>query len=205
MTTLHLKKSISRSPSRFGFFLPALAVACFALLPSTGTAECDTKQVNGAPNFRLIRFSNLTFESPGQCTPEKVRLSGVLHVTFDENEKGRVRPVSTHLEDFSCKGLNTPQRTYVATDNDVRMSKPDLSGNVFPSGAGNATFNIIIRVKGNPNPALGANEFNLKWHVLYVWSANKKVTDFLLLDDSGRHLQHLQCKPEAQCPQSNNP
>jgi Cu2+-containing amine oxidase len=33
MTTPHLKKSIGRSPLRLGFFLRALAVACFALLP----------------------------------------------------------------------------------------------------------------------------------------------------------------------------
>jgi trimeric autotransporter adhesin len=34
MTTLHLKKSADRSPLRLGFFLMALVLACFALLPS---------------------------------------------------------------------------------------------------------------------------------------------------------------------------
>ena len=39
MTTLHLKKSIGRSPLRLGFFLAALTFACFGLSPSAQAQE----------------------------------------------------------------------------------------------------------------------------------------------------------------------
>jgi hypothetical protein len=44
MTTLHLRKSIGRSPSQRGFFLIPLALACFALSP---TAQGATPAPDG--------------------------------------------------------------------------------------------------------------------------------------------------------------
>src|SRR4029077_17685136 len=52
MTTLHLRNSISRSPLRRGFFLIALALCCFTLLPTahsqTCFSNCNDSQSNTA-------------------------------------------------------------------------------------------------------------------------------------------------------------
>jgi hypothetical protein len=193
MTIQPLRNSINHAPLRLGFFLPALAVACFALLPSTGTAECDTKQVNGAPNFRLIQFSNLTINSPGQCTPENVRVSGDLHVNFKVNEKGKVRPEPTNLSNlvnFSGEGLTT-QRPYVA--NDVDIMGLDL-GPESGFGSKSGKFNLIVQVNATANSALGNYTFKIKWTVRYQWNDKKKVDFFALFDGIDQ-----QCKPVAQC------
>jgi hypothetical protein len=47
MTTPHLRESIGRSPLRLGFFLPALAVACFALMPFAQSAQAVGPEPNG--------------------------------------------------------------------------------------------------------------------------------------------------------------
>src|SRR5438132_1408139 len=71
MTTLHLKKSIDRSPLRFGFLLTSLALAWFALLPTMqaqlpsptpdgGYPGQNTAEGNGALSSVQINTSNNT-------------------------------------------------------------------------------------------------------------------------------------------------
>jgi hypothetical protein len=192
MTTLHSRKSIRRSPLRLGFFLTALAVACFALLPSTGTAECGRGVGIGGPNFRFIRFNNVPIKSPGQCTPENVLLFGTLRVNFEVNEKDKVRPETTNLENFSGKGLTT-QRPYVA--NNVSIQGLELRGLRSGTKSGTGKFNLIVRVNATANSAFGNYTFELKWTVRYTWNDEGKVDYFALYDGS-----ELQCKPEARCP-----
>ena len=124
MTTPHLKKSIGRSPLRLGFFLAALAVACFALLPfahSAQAAEECNYCVNKAPNYQRIPLNFTVRPMNGQCTGgEAVDLSGHLDIDFTV-EDGKKLLFKTHLENFSGKGLSPAGRRYVASDKDVKI------------------------------------------------------------------------------------
>src|SRR5438477_11498498 len=56
MTTLHLKKSIDRSPVRLGFLLVPLALLCFAVLP---TMQAVTPPPDGGyPNGNTAEGDN---------------------------------------------------------------------------------------------------------------------------------------------------
>jgi len=57
MTTLHLKKSIGRSPLRLGFLLIPLVLAGFALLPR---AQAETQAEAVTPELALPGFNTLT-------------------------------------------------------------------------------------------------------------------------------------------------
>src|SRR6266478_3278013 len=60
MTTLHLKKSTSRSPLRLGFLLIPLALACFALSP-TVQAQLSPPPDGFYPNFNTAEGQNALF------------------------------------------------------------------------------------------------------------------------------------------------
>ena len=128
MTAPHLKKSIGRSPLRLGFFLPALAVACFALMPFAQSAQAVSPEPNEgdlignmaeeddavaelgsdtveaamgqAANTPNKREIQIKITKPLQCAGGNVILSGKVVVTFRHPEVGLVLPHSVKLTGF---------------------------------------------------------------------------------------------------------
>jgi hypothetical protein len=126
MTTLHLKKSMGRSPSRLGVLLIPVVFACFALSPSAQAVgpeptegdlignmaeeddavadlggdmvEAATGQAANTPNKRVINFN---FKKPLQCAGGDVILRGNVLITFKHISPGKVVPTSLKLEGFT--------------------------------------------------------------------------------------------------------
>jgi hypothetical protein len=65
MTTLHLKKSIARSPWRLGFLLIPLALACFALAPLAEAAPPPKPEDRGNGNSAAENVSALNLATTG--------------------------------------------------------------------------------------------------------------------------------------------
>ena len=73
MTTLHLKKSIGRSPSRLALLLIPLVLACFAI-PAMGEDK--------TPNHREVLLFYYPWTCPSPCAGEKVDIRGILKLKF---------------------------------------------------------------------------------------------------------------------------
>jgi hypothetical protein len=201
MTTPHLKKSIGRSPLRLGFFLPALAAACFALLPfatADAAGNCvgwpNVTNEGNRPRARTIHIvgdpNGNHFTTTKPCVPEKVLLSGGVRVKFKVNGKDQLVPVTADLQNFHGEGLGSgpgSHREYVA--------KVSITGiNAERTLAGNK-FYVIVQVTAKPNKALPNQQFFLKWTVRYSWDRDtKNLTRFALFD----HF-NPQCEPEVKC------
>jgi hypothetical protein len=201
MTTIRSIKSIGRSPSRLGFFLPALAAACFAFLPfatADNGLECRGRGPNvtnegNRPRARKIHIvgdpNGNHFTTTQQCVPEKVLLSGGVVVKFKVNgQKDKLVPDSANLENFHGQGLGSgpgSHREYVAN---VSI-KRGYATNTLAGGK----FNVIVHVTTKPN-SLPYYHFFLKWTVRYSWNGDNQLTSFGLFDGFNR-----QCEPQVKC------
>jgi hypothetical protein len=200
MTTQHLKKSIGRSPLRLGFFLPALAAACFALLPfatADAARECgrwpNVTNEGNRPRARTIHIvgdpNGDHFTTTKPCVPEKVLLSGGVVVKF-KVQAGKLEPVSAELKNFHGEGLGSgpgSHREYVAK---VSFTETSGSGTFFGS-----RFHVIVQVTAKPNKALPNQQFFLKWTVRYSSDKDtRNLTRFALFDGL-----NPQCEPQVKC------
>jgi hypothetical protein len=200
MTTLHLKKSMGRSPSRLGLLLIPVVFACFALAQSaqavgpepnegdlignvteednavlelsTDTVEAAMGQADDNPNKRVIPI--IIEKKNLQCAGGKVILKGDVIVTFKAvilNGVRVVQPIGRlKMERFSGFAVNNGIKRKLAAKNLKPLGGFTIEGN-------KGFFNFRFEVTG---PKIGAGSpllFVVKYRPNVYTFENGEVTE----------------------------
>ena len=172
---------------------PAFALACFAL--STANAA--------GPNHPQVEIAFTA--NPGQCAPERVKVSGVLQLHFKKGQDSGVVPESANFmnKQFSGTGQATG-RMYVASKVHVeKCQRVKLQGGGKKGVKGGGYFFVEFQVIGNSKPAAPAGpgdacpgctyRFTVNYKVVYTFNSNGKV------NESERELKEQLDKPTVCC------
>jgi len=126
--------------NRVRYLFIAFLLACFAIAQSATAQRQD-------PNRRTIVI-NLTTQAL-QCTPERVRVGGVVQLRFDVNRAFEVVPVQVELQNVRGSGTDT-DRSYVPENpNNLRVLDLEVTR---PQRLGHGTFRFRFKMIGRPNP-----------------------------------------------------
>ena len=122
MTTLHLKKSIGRSPSRLALFLIPLVFVCFGLCPMAQAVgqepnegdlignvtgeEAAVGQAANDPNQQVIEIKPTFCQCIGTSGGERVNLRGEFQISLQPGEFAGLRGVVAVLPVKLSKGFN---------------------------------------------------------------------------------------------------
>jgi trimeric autotransporter adhesin len=165
MTTLHLRKSISRSPLRVGFVLIPLALACFVLAPAARAV--DPPPDGGYPNQTTAEGDSALFSL---TTGDHNTAVGFSALFSNTTGFGNIANGAYALYENTTGRYNT-------ANGDVALSN-NITGGYNTAVGGIALASIVA---GNNNTALGY----LAGNNLSIGSNNIDIGNAGVADDAG--------------------
>jgi len=178
-TTLHLRKSIARSPLRFGFFLAALALTCFALSPMLQAQDQNTRlgfqaldsnttgDKNTAIGYRAMRdnragsentatgFQALSNNTTGDLNTATGAAALRLNTTGHENTAMGENALRNNISGDSNTAMGVGALGELSTGFDNTAVGHSALG--FSTGGANTAVGVsaLVRSTGNFNTAVG--------------------------------------------------
>ena len=160
MTTLFLRKSISRSPLRLGFLLITLLLACFALSPTVQAQLPSPPPDGGYPNQNTAEGDNALFNLTTGFDNTAVGFNALFsNTTCRRNTANGSRALSHNTTGNvnTANGINALGANTIGTHN-TATGAGALVGNT--TGDGNTAFGIgtlAANTTGSFNIAVGYN------------------------------------------------
>src|SRR6266496_2763855 len=141
MTTLHLRKSIGRSPLRLGFLLVGLALGCFGLSPASRALLPPPPPDGGYPNFNTAEGTDALFNLTTGSSNTAIGYRALFNNT-DGTENTATGTVA--LQNNSSGSANT------ATGREALFSNTTGAANTATGRAA-----LLVNTTGNFNTATG--------------------------------------------------
>jgi hypothetical protein len=179
MTTLHLRKSIGRSPLRLGLLLITLALACFALLPAA-QAQLSPPPDGGYPNDNTAEGTDALFSLTTGVSNTAVGFSALFSNTIGGNNtaSGADALYSNTMGGFNTAdgwqalysnttGNSNTATGFVALQGNTTGSNNTATGNgaLFSNTTGtqntaNGSQALLSNTTGEQNTAVGSQALN---------------------------------------------